>query len=41
MKAAIQHYDKISHTGFESEFFDFEIDTSELLNPQKDDKKQS
>lgn len=41
MKAAIQHYDKISHTGFESEFFDFEIDTSELLNPQKDEKKES
>ena len=40
MKAAIQHYDKISHTGFESEFFDFEIDTSELLNPQKDDEKE-
>ncbi len=40
IKAAIQHYDQISHTGFESEFFDFEIDTSELLNPQKDDKKE-
>ncbi|TLD95468.1 tetratricopeptide repeat protein [Helicobacter jaachi] len=31
MKAAVQHYDKISHTDFESEFFDFEIDTSNLL----------
>lgn len=41
MKAAIQHYDKISHTGFESEFFDFEIDTSDLLNPQKDESKES
>lgn len=36
MKAAIQHYDKISHTNFESEFFDFEIDTSNLLNPQQE-----
>ncbi len=31
MKAAVQHYDKIANSNFESEFFDFEIDTSNLL----------
>lgn len=36
MKAATQHYDKLSNTKFESEFFDFEIDTSYLLDTDKD-----
>lgn len=31
IKAAIQHYEKLSSTDFESEFFDFEIDVSEIL----------
>ena len=32
MKAATQHYDKLANSKFESEFFDFEIDTSYLLD---------
>lgn len=32
IKAAIQHYDKLANSKFESEFFDFEIDTSYLLD---------
>ena len=40
MKAAIQHYNQISHIGFESEFFDFEIDTSELLNAQANKEEE-
>lgn len=34
MKAAIQHYDKISNADFHSEFFDFDIDTSDLVQAQ-------
>lgn len=34
MKAATQHYDKLANSHFESEFFDFEIDVSELLNSE-------
>lgn len=34
MKAAITRYDKLSSTGFESEFFDFEIDTTELVSQE-------
>lgn len=33
IKAAISHYDQISSVGFVSEFFDFEIDTSDMITP--------
>lgn len=36
IKAAIQHYDRISNTHFVSEFFDFEIDTTDLLDAHQD-----
>lgn len=36
MKAAIQNYKKLTSSKFESEFFDFEIDTSDLLDTDKD-----
>ncbi|CUU40572.1 MULTISPECIES: tetratricopeptide repeat protein [Helicobacter] len=32
MRAATQHYDRLANSKFESEFFDFEIDTSYLLD---------
>ena len=41
MKAATQHYDKIANTDFESEFFDFDIDTSDLLDTDKQANKDT
>lgn len=35
IKAAIQHYEKLASRNFESEFFDFEIDTSEIIESDR------